>query len=390
MYFDRASSIIKDASKLSFDYVPKTLVHRDTQMMELSMLFRTVVEDGMSETAFLTGNVGTGKTATAKRFCADMAEHCSLKGIPMDYVLVNCRHRNTEAGVLLQIIRHFDQGFPDRGFSPSEMLRIVRKHLSKEGRRFVIILDEVDMLIKKGSGDLIYQLSRFNEDSSGRKISISLILISQEYVLDKLDAASLSSFKRTNTIRFPKYNYEELYGILMARASEALKTDTYSEETIALLADISTEYGDARFAIDLLDKSARSAETRPEGIMTAEDVRTAKAMIYSVVTETKLNSLDLNRLLTLLSISRCIKSEAYVTLAAVEKTYAIVCEEYEVPARKHTQFWTYVKDLDNSGLIKIHKECVEGIKSPVSYVSVPDIPSKVLAKKLESILDEYQ
>jgi cell division control protein 6 len=389
MLFDRASVIIKDGTKLSFDFVPENLVHREEQMKRMAMLFRSVIDYGSSETAFLTGNVGTGKTATAKRFCADMADHCARSSVPMDYVIINCRQRSTESGILLQMIRHFDAAYPDRGFSTQEMLRTAKSHILKSGKRFVLVLDEVDVLLKKGSIDLVYQISRFNDDGVANA-SLSMIMISQEYVLDRLDEASLSSFKRANVIRFDRYTRDELYDIVSERASLALKDGTINEDAIALIADNSEEYGDARFAIDLLDKSARIAEDRDEGKVTAEDVRAAKAMIYSVISTSKLEQLDKNRLLALLAICRSIKSMGYVPVSAVEKTYAVVCEEYNTTARKHTQFWIYVTDLEKHGFIKTstHKTDM-GPGSSSIHISLQDIPAKVLAKKIETMLEMF-
>lgn len=387
MLFERSSVIIKDGEKLSFDYIPKDLLHREEQMRRLSMLFRSVIDYGGSETAFLSGSVGTGKTVTAKRFCSDMAEYCYKHSVPMDYVVFNCRQRSTESGILLQMIRHFDPAFPDRGFSTPEMLRTFRGHVTKSGKRFVVVLDEVDVLLKKGGIDLVYQISRFNDDYQS-KVSMSMILISQEYVLDRLDESSLSSFKRANVVRFDKYSRDELRDIVASRAEIALKEDTYNQDALDLIADNSEEYGDARFAIDLLDKSARMAEERNEGRLTAEDVRGAKAMIYSVVTQSKLESLDKNRTLALLAVCRSIKNMGYVTISAAEKTYAVVCEEYETTARKHTQFWTYITDLEKNGLIKTTSQKADsGPGGHTAYISLQDIPAKVLAKKLEALLE---
>jgi cell division control protein 6 len=307
----------------------------------------------------------------------------------MDYVIINCRQRSTESGILLQMIRHFDAAYPDRGFSTQEMLRTAKSHILKSGKRFVLVLDEVDVLLKKGSIDLVYQISRFNDDGVANA-SLSMIMISQEYVLDRLDEASLSSFKRANVIRFDRYTRDELYDIVSERASLALKDGTINEDAIALIADNSEEYGDARFAIDLLDKSARIAEDRDEGKVTAEDVRAAKAMIYSVISTSKLEQLDKNRLLALLAICRSIKSMGYVPVSAVEKTYAVVCEEYNTTARKHTQFWIYVTDLEKHGFIKTstHKTDM-GPGSSSIHISLQDIPAKVLAKKIETMLEMF-
>ncbi|MFA5452099.1 MAG: AAA family ATPase [Candidatus Methanomethylophilaceae archaeon] len=384
---ERASVIIKDSNKLSFDYVPVKLVCREEQMQRLSMLFRPVIENGRSETAFLTGSIGTGKTATAKRFCADMMQYGMKNNVPLDFVLINCRQRSTETGVLLQLIRHYDPGFPDRGFASSEMMRALRGKIDKEKKRLIIVLDEVDVLLKKGSIDLIYQLSRFSEENINVSASVSLILISQEYVLDRLDDASLSTFKRTNAIRFNKYTRDELREIIATRVEEALVTGGMQEDAIDLIADISSEYGDARFAIDLLDKSARIGEEKSDGIVTAEEIRAAKAMIYSVVTESKLSNLDQNHMITLLAIARSIKAMSYVQSPAAEKTYAVVCEEYGVAARKHTQFWSYVQDLEKINLIVTKTISDSNTGGRTTLISLPDIPSKVLAKKVEEMME---
>ena len=113
--FERASTVIRDPDKLTFDYVPDTLVHREEQMGLLERYFRPLAESGKACFAFLTGSVGTGKTATATRFCENMRAHCARSGKPINFIMVNCRNRNTESGVLLELVRYFDRGFPDRG-----------------------------------------------------------------------------------------------------------------------------------------------------------------------------------------------------------------------------------------------------------------------------------
>ncbi len=385
MMFERSSTIIKDGKKLSFDYVPERLVHREEQMQRLETLFRPMVMDGIPCSAFLTGSVGTGKTVTAKRFCEDMLRYCASNDKQMDYVFINCRIRNTEHGIIIQLIRHYDPGFPDRGFSADEMLRSLKKHIESGSRPLVIVLDEVDMLLKSNNKNLIYQLSRFTEDIKG-KSSISMIMISQEQISEMLDDASLSSFKRANVIKFNRYSKDELKDIVKIRSEEALVDGTIEDGVMDLLADIAKGYGDARLVIEMLEKAATIAEEGTAGKITADDVRSANAMIYSNVSENKLANLDLKRKLALLSIARAIKSDPYVSITRAEKTYAVVCEEYGQVARKHTQFWTYVQDMEKMNILDtVVKSEVEGGR--VTYISIPDIPPKELAKKLEYLLE---
>ena len=385
MMFERASNVIKDGKKLSFEYVPEKLVHREEQMQKLEMLFRPLIMDGRPCSAFLTGSVGTGKTVTAKRFCENMMKYCASNSKLMDQVFINCRIRNTEHGIIIQLLRHYDQGFPDRGFSADEMLRSFKKHVESRARPLVIILDEVDMLLKSNNKDLIYQLSRFTEDLKG-SASISMILISQDPVTEMLDDASLSSFKRVNMVKFNRYTRNELRDIAKIRAEEALVSGVLDDEVLDLLADVSRDFGDARFVIEMLEKAASIAEENDAGYITADDVRTANAMIYSNVSANKLAGLDMKRKLALLAIARAIKGEPFVSITAAEKTYAVVCEEYDQVARKHTQFWTYVQDMERMNLLEtVVRSEAEGGR--VTYISIPDIPPKELAKNLEYLLE---
>ena len=382
--FSRESVIIKDGRKLSFDYVPDRLIGREKQMELLSLIFRSVIDDGRSETAYITGSVGTGKTSTVRRFCMDMAAYAAKNNIGLDYVHINCRQSNTDAMVMAQCIRHFDDKYPDKGYSAEVMLRDFRSHVLRAKKRFVIVLDEVNSLIRSGDDDLIYQLSRMGEGISGQTISVSLILISQEYVLDRIDVASLSTFKRANTVRFDKYTRNQLRDIVSARVDEAMVAGTVTEDAIDAITDMSADVGDARMAIDILDKAARLAEMRPKAVVTADDVASVSEMVSSVVNTTRLENLGKNELFTLLAFARATRTKPYVTLADAEKTYAIVCEEYEVPARKHTQFFGYADSLVKDNLLA----CRSADEGKAKVYSIQDVPPKQMCKKLEELIEK--
>ncbi|QLH74833.1 MAG: AAA family ATPase [Methanomassiliicoccales archaeon] len=381
----RHGRVFKDQSKLSFDYVPERLVHREKQLEILSSIFRPVLEGQMSQTAMLVGSVGTGKTATTKRFCLDAQRASEGSGRAIDFIIVNCRQRSSENAVLQRLIAHFDDRYPDRGFSTAEMLRAIAKHIEKRKIHLIVVLDEADVLVRRGASDLIYQLSRFDEEKICPRPSLSLILISQKYVLDMLDQAAVSTFRRANAIRFERYSSQELKDIVSSRAELALFPGSIDDGPVQLIADIASEFGDARFAIELLEKAGMIAEEGGHDSILAEHVRAAKALTYSVVTESKIEDLDRQRKLVLLAICRSMKDQAYVTTGEVERAYKVVAEEHGEKARAHTQFWEYVQDLSNNGLIST-KVTGDPSGGRTTYISLPDIPAKVLAEKLESVL----
>src|SRR2546426_954481 len=173
------------------------MVHREGQMQRLFSLLRPIVEAGASSNAFLYGPVGTGKTHTAKRFCLDFKKYASESDRAVDWDLVNCRQRMGDDAILLRLIQHFDAHFPERGFSIAEKMETLRRHLEKHRLHFIVILDEVDALLKKSGADLIYSFARIAEETIASKGNISMILISQRpNALEYMDRAALSTFRR--------------------------------------------------------------------------------------------------------------------------------------------------------------------------------------------------
>ena len=255
-------TVFKAMEKLDFDYVPKELPHRDEQLRKLARIFGQILTSNISENAFVTGNVGTGKTVMTKKFCGDFKKYAVESGVALETVHVNCRRRNSDSSVMLKIVTHFQESFPDRGFSVDEMLDSVRKHLNQRKCHLIVVLDEVDVLLKKSGSNLIYLLTRFNEENTSGTNTISLILISQVNVMDMMEKAALSTFKRTNIIEMNKYAIKELADILIQRIELAFKKNVIDTEAIDLIADIAAVEGDARLAIELLWKSGMAANDK--------------------------------------------------------------------------------------------------------------------------------
>ncbi len=381
-----SSSVIKDLQTLDFDYVPEELPHRMGQLRQLAQLFKPLLSS-VAQNAMIKGPVGTGKTAIAKHFCQSLVRIARKKGTVIEYVHINCRKRSTDGMVLLGVLSHFDKRFPDRGFSVQEMLQILKKQLERREAQLILVLDEVDALLKKSGSDLLYTLTRFSDESMDAENPISLIIISQKDVLKDMDLSTVSTFKRSNLITLDSYARDELVDIVRQRVGLAFHPHTVFDDSVELIADIASEWGDARFAIELLWMAGVACDQQHQQLVVPEHVRAAKAETYSTVTETKLKNLGQHQLLALYAVAKRLQKEgtAYVKTGDVEQTYNVTCEEFNVKSRAHTMFWSYLKDIESAGFIDL-KLSGKGHLGTSHLISLPDIPAEILAEKVQGLL----
>ncbi|MFA5862933.1 MAG: AAA family ATPase [Candidatus Thermoplasmatota archaeon] len=381
-------TVFKDRSKLTFEFVPERLPAREEEMAKLARTYRGLLQGGGPANVLITGDVGTGKTALARRFAEDFRVAAKERGVNIDFTLVNCRRRSTEGAALLQILTHFDPRFPDRGFSNAEMLENLRKRLERLETHIIVILDEVDVLLKKSGADLIYHLTRFNEEAAARaKYSVSLIMVSQMDTRELLDDAAKSTFG-LNAMRLEKYDRDAYAKIVPYRAELAFNKGAFpaSAQDAAIDASFANNVGGARYSVDLLRNAGQNAEDDSRDKVIVEDVRAAAST--ETLSDEKLEDLDKHHALALLAIARVLKKStagAFATTGEAEEQYALVCEEFGDKPRAHTQFWTFLKELDSHGLVRTQRSG-KGVVGTTTMISLPDAPAKALEERLAKLL----
>lgn len=378
------SSIVKDPKVLDFSYVPERLPHREAQMKSMSALFSPVLDGPVSQTAFFLGPVGTGKTCLANRFCQDFVD--AGKGTKaIEFKIINCRDKRTALKVLNELCRTYQQ-FLARGHSASELLDIFRKDLEKRKVHFVLVLDEVDALILNDGPDLIYLLTRFDEGRPGKGGSLSLIMISTKNVLNNLDTATMSTFKRSHLINFGSYSEAELMDIIKQRVGLGLHSGVIPMAVMEEIARMAADHGDARRTIELLQVAAAYADEQGKPKINIEHVRMAKASVAKVDVEPFIYGLEKHKKLALLGIARGLKKKTEMTMGEAKANYEVVCEELREMPRSHTQFWKYIKDLSASGIIdSVHSG--HGVQGATTLISLTELPAEVLIAVLEKDLE---
>ncbi|MCS7133118.1 MAG: ORC1-type DNA replication protein [Nitrososphaeria archaeon] len=378
--------IFKDEEKLSPDYIPSRLPHRNEEFKLLKKFFSGVVEgySRVSTRVIVTGSVGTGKSALVKLFGANSVEDAKKSGISLNFIYVNCRISKNTLSILTRIIEQLRARLPTRGFSNEELFHKILSYLEARNLYAIIALDEVDTLISRQE-DALYLFSRIGEE---RRVlpRISLILITRNpEIFDLLDESTRSSLLG-NVIHLREYSSGQLYDILKFRAEEAFLPGVLMEESLRLIADLAGERGDARYALDILWRAGKYAEAEGSMKVTPEHVRKASTSVYPSIRREHLEYLDQHEQLILLALSRGLQEgQAYLTTSELNQYYRLICEEYSIQPKAYTRFWEHLQRLDDLGIIRINVRS-EGMKGRRSYISIPGIPVSILQRELESIL----
>ncbi len=392
----------------SSNYIPNTLHHREEEMKCLVNYFRSIITNPTtsSKKVVLYGPVGTGKTLVSRAFGNDITTYIQNErkiGDPsFRFFHVNCRKTKTPHLILTTVLRQLVPGFPLRGFSTDELLRMFTLLQFEQNLVTLLVLDEIDYLIDERT-DFLYALSRIEESPpvyqssysrlprSNSESRFNLLMITRDknfrYYLDSSTASSLGR----NFIFFPPYTRNQLFDIINSRAELGLREGSYNDDLLEIIASLAEEYGDARFAIELLWRAGKLADKENVDCIVPEHVR--KAVIAVLPMEKSvLDELNYHQKLILLSVAKLLNDgSSAVTTPEVKQYYRQLCEEANIRHRRTTQIWAYLKDLSRLGLIVQEVENRHTQKGRslgrVTVIKIRDIPVSEIICSLNYLIE---
>jgi cell division control protein 6 len=263
--FDSVNSrtLFKNKTVLQSNYSPDEILYRDKQIEMVASILAPALIGQKTSNLFIYGKTGTGKTLTVHSVQNELLKRSKDSENPMKIEYINCKLKkvaDTEYRLLAELISKLGGEVPATGLPTDQVynkfLTILEN--SKE-KLLILILDEIDQLVKKISDNFLYTLTRINSELS--KTQIIIVGISNDLkFLENLDPRVRSSLGEEEIV-FPPYNALQLQGILNKRASEAFKDNVVdSSATSKCAAFAAREHGDARRALDLLRVAGEIAE----------------------------------------------------------------------------------------------------------------------------------
>ncbi|MDP6600218.1 MAG: orc1/cdc6 family replication initiation protein [Candidatus Woesearchaeota archaeon] len=283
-------SLFVDRSILSSSYTPQTIYHRDKEINKIANILAPALKQEKPSNLFIYGNTGTGKTLTVKHVIDNMEEVSRNKNIPLKIIYTNCKLKgvaDTEYRLISQLASFFGKTLPPTGLPTDEIYKAFYDAVEKDKSIVLLVLDEVDQLIKKTGDNIFYNLTRINEELKNSQITIVGISNNTNFI-ENIDPGVKSSLSE-ESILFAPYNALEMQKILKERTSKAFKENVVEQGVIEKCAAYAArEHGDARKVIELLRVAGEIAERTKNKTISTDHIdeaeeRLEKEKIFDIV-----------------------------------------------------------------------------------------------------------
>ena len=150
--FIEKESLFKNKKALQSAFMPETIVHREKEVKLLANILAPSLKTEKPSNLFIYGKPGTGKTLTTKYITKNIINIASQNNVPVNLLFLNCKLKkiaDTEYRIVAQLARDLGKAIPTTGLPTEEVYKIFFEAIDSKSGIIIIVLDEIDQLVKK-------------------------------------------------------------------------------------------------------------------------------------------------------------------------------------------------------------------------------------------------
>lgn len=339
---------------LQSNYTPNTIPHRDEQINYVANILAPLLRGEKPSNLFIYGKTGTGKTLVTQHVTEQIQTVAQEQKIPIQVVYVNCKLKrvaDTEYRIITQLAKEFGKEIPATGLPTDEVYRIFLNHIDTEKKFILLILDEIDQLIRKAGDEILYNLTRINSEL--KNVEFSIVGISNDLLfMDNIDPRVKSSLSEEELV-FPPYNAIQIQDILKERSKDAFRDNTIQFGVIEKCAAYAArEHGDARRALELLRVAGELAERKNDMIVNMVHIDEAEDKIERDKILDVVHTQPKQFQLTLLSIFKVAElGNGPIFTGDMYETYKELCQQIGMKPLTQRRISDIIAELDMLGII---------------------------------------
>jgi cell division control protein 6 len=345
-----SNTIFKNKQILTDQYIPPSIIHREDKINQIAATVAPALRNEKTSNIFLFGTVGTGKSVSVKYVVSELEK--ASNNIKVIYI--NCKMKkvsDTEYRLIAEMARALGCSVPSTGLPTDDIYKIFFASIDSKKQNIILVLDEIDALVKKAGDEILYNLTRINQDLKMSRLSI--IGISNDIsFMENLDPRVKSSLSEEEII-FQPYNAHQLQDILIQRAALSFKEGVIDQGVISKCAALAAqEHGDARKALDLLRIAGEIVDREGETKITVDHVDKAENKLDLDKTVEIVKAQPKQSQAVLASIIRLMeKDEQGIQTGDVFSIYEKVCKTNGLRLLTQRRVTDLIGELDMLGVI---------------------------------------
>ncbi len=347
----KRKGIFKNKDTLSIAFTPENIPHREEEINQLGLILAPLLRNEKPSNIFIYGKTGTGKSLCMTHIIKKLNTEANGK---VKTIYINCKMRrvsDTEYRLLSQLISFFGVEVPYTGLPTESLYNKFFALLEKEEKNVLLVLDEIDALVKKVGDGILYNLTRINQEL--RKTKLTIIGISNNIsFIEDIDPRVKSSLSEEEVV-FPPYNASQLRDILRERAELAFNPGVIAPGVIEKCSALAAqEHGDARKALDLLRVAGEVAERMGSERVLKEHVDMAEKKLDTDKTLEITKTQPRQSQCVLLSIIRLFrKGMKHIQTGDVYDLYTEICRANNLKILTQRRVSDLISELDMFGIV---------------------------------------